>query len=164
MKFLLVRNEKSISDIADNAYKNLSSEAKQQAELELLKANPELKTFKSVRKGFVVHIPELNDAPDKNTHNIVGPRDHLADELSKGLKLFDSSLNSKYTDFEAWEKDTSAKLKVADKELKTLSGGEAVAKQLKKHLADSKKYNETNKKLGLEALKKLQQTVADFDR
>ena len=50
MKFLILRNEKSVGDIADKAYKKLSAKARKQAEANLLKANPELKKLNHYAK------------------------------------------------------------------------------------------------------------------
>jgi len=64
--FYFIGNEKSVRDVVDSAYKSLSAKVRKQAEVALLKANSELKTFKSVRKGFIVRIPAILEAGRPN--------------------------------------------------------------------------------------------------
>lgn len=163
MKYLLVRDEKSIHDVADRAYKNLSAKAREKAEADLVKTNPELKTFKTVNKGFIVRIPEATDGGEKNSRNLVDPVEVFAAQMLVNLKRYDKSLPVKFTDLEQRQNKYAEILKAANKELKTLPNGEAAAKTLNKYLADSKKQNEKKLKLGLDALQKLQKTVATID-
>ena len=163
MRYLLLRNEVSVQDVADRAYKGLSVKARKQAVATLLKANPELKTFKSVRKGFIVRVPAVRDGGQKNSRNLVDPIEGIAHEMSEKLKLFENTLTSTFSTHEIRQKSIMEILKAANKELKTIPNGETVAKTLKKHTVNSMKINEKNRKLGLEALEKLQKIAADFD-
>ncbi len=164
MKYLLLRNEKSVRDITDKAYKNLSDKARKQAETALLKINPELKTFKSVRKGFIVRIPVIPEDSKSNRRNAIDPIENIAHEMSEKLKQFERSLDKKFIDLEIRQKDFIQSLKAAGKELKSQPNGTAATKILQKHITDSKKQNDKNKKLGIDALKKMQKTIATFDR
>lgn len=163
MRFLLLRNEESVKDVANKAYKGLTAKTRKQAEAALLKSNPELKKFKSVRKGFIVRIPTILEGEKPDHRNSVDPIEEITQELSNSLELFEKSFSKKYSELEIKQKTTIKYLKAANKELKTLPNGEAAAKTLKKHLADSKNINEKNNKLGLEALEILQKTVAAID-
>jgi hypothetical protein len=164
MKYLLVRDEKNISDVADRAYTNLSDKARKKAEDDLLKANPELKTFKSVSKGFIVRIPETIDGGEKHKRNLTDPVDAIANEILDNLKRYEKSLGDKFTALEQRQKADTEILKAANKELKTQPNGEAAAKTLSKYLSDSKKLNDKKLKLGLEALEKLQETAQAMNR
>jgi len=164
MKYLLLRDEQNIHDVADKAYKNLSAEARDQAEAALLKANPELKTFRSVDKGFIVRVPAVHNVGKKDRKNLVNPIEDIAQEMLENLKLLENSLTNKFANLDNRQKAIVENLKAASKELKKQPNGEAVAKALKKHVADSKPLNDKNKRLGLEALKKLQKTAENFER
>ncbi|MCF6256956.1 MAG: hypothetical protein L3K25_11785 [Gammaproteobacteria bacterium] len=164
MKYLLLRNEKSVRDIADKAYKNLSDKARKQAEAALLKINPELKTFKSVRKGFIVRIPVIPEDSKSNRRNSIDPVENIAHEMSEKLKQFERSLDKKFVDLENRQKDFLQSLKAAGNELKKQPNGVAASKTLQKYVSDSNKLNDKNKKLSISALKKMQKTIATFDR
>jgi len=164
MKYLLLHNEKSVRDIADKAYKNLSDKARKQAETALLKINPELKTFKSVRKGFIVRIPEIPEDRKSNRRNAIDPIENIAHETSEKLKQLEDSLNKKFSALENRQKSFVQSLKAASKELKSQATGIAATKTLQKHVTDAKKQNDKNKKLSMTALKKMQKTIAAFDR
>ncbi len=164
MKYLLLRNEKSVDEVADRAFKKLSSTQREQAKAALLKANPELKTFNSVRKGFIIRVPKVSEDIKSNIRNLVNPIEEIANELGDNLKTFENSLASRFTDLANRQKDIENILKVASKELKELPKGDAAAKTLKKHLLDSRKLNEKNRKLGLQALHDLQEAAAVFGR
>ena len=163
MRFLLIRNEESVRDVADKAYKGLTVKAREQAEVALLKANPELKTFKSVRKGFIIRVPVIRDDGKEDRRNVVDPIEDIAHEMSESLQLLDNLLTKSFAKLENRQKDIVDKLKAGNKELKIQPGGDQVAKALRKHLADSKKSNAKKKKLGHEALEKLQKTASAFD-
>lgn len=164
MRYLLLRNEGSVRDVADKAYKGLSDNTRIQAEAALLKANPELKTFNSVRKGFIVRIPSIRDDGELDRRNLFDPVEDIAHEMIDKLKLFENTLNKEFSNSENRHKSILETLKSANKELKKHPNGDEVAKILKTHLTSSKKLHDKNKKLGLEALKKLQITAADFKR
>lgn len=164
MRYLLLRNEESVRDVADKAYKGLTDKARNHAEAALLKANPELKRFKSVRKGFIVRIPTVRDDGEIDRRNIIDPVEEIADEMSEKLKLFENSLTRKFAELENRQKNIGETLKASNRDLKKYPNGDAVAKALKKHVVNSKKLNDKNKKLGLEALKKLQETATSFSR
>ncbi len=164
MKYLLLRDEQNIHEVADKAFKNLSAETREQAEVALLKANPELKTFRSVRKGFIVRVPAVHNAGKNDRKNLVNPIENIAEEMLEDLKLFENSLITRFANLENRQKTIIQNLKTASKELKNQPNGEAVAKALKRHVEDSKELNEKNRRLGLEALEKLQKTAAEFER
>lgn len=163
MRYLLLNNEKSVSDITDKAYKGLSAQARNKAEAALLKANPELKTASSLRKGLIIRIPATPDGVKADRRSLVDPIEDIALEMSDNLKLFEKSLSKKFALLESQQKRFSENLKAASKELKTYPNGTEAAKTLTRHLAASKKLNKTNKELSLEALKDLRKTVEDFD-
>jgi hypothetical protein len=164
MRYLLLRNEKSVTDVAEKAYKGLTVKEREKAEIALLKANPELKKFRSVRKGFIVRVPDIHSGGEKNSKNLVDPVESIADEIVDNLKVFTVSLKEKYISLENRQKTIAEKLKVVNKELKNIPKGEEAGIVLRKHLTASKKLNEKNKNLGLEALDKLKKTAESFNR
>ena len=109
MRYLLLRNEESVRDVADKAYKGLSAKARKQAEAALLKANPELKTFESVRKGFIVRVPAVRNGGKKDRRNLIDPVEDIAHEMVENLKLFEISLTNKFTSLENRQKGYSGK-------------------------------------------------------
>lgn len=164
MKYLILRNEKTISDIADKAYKGLTAKSRKQVEASLLKANPELKKIRSVRKGFIIRVPDIHASGEKNSRNLIDPIEGLASDLEQNLKIFEESLKQKFSNLENRQKGIAEKLKVANKELNKIPNGEEAGKVLRKHLTASKKVNEKNKKLALEALEKLKKSAMSLNR
>jgi len=149
--------------ITEKAYKDLSATARKQAEAALLKANPELKTLRAARKGHIVRIPAIPEGGKPDRRGLVDPIEDIAIEMADNLKLFEKSLSKKFADLEGQQKNFVGTLKAANKELKTYPNGAEAAKTLTKHLAASKKSNDANKELSLDALKKLRKIVEDFD-
>lgn len=163
MKYLLLRNEESIEDVAKTAYKGLTAKSRTQAEAALLKANPELRNFKEVAKGFIVRVPAVRGGEKADRRNLVGPVDDIAHEMLKRLEAFEDSLPSKLSRMEDRHIRTLEKLKDANKELRKQPNSANVAKTLKDHVADSKKIAEKNRKLALKALAKLKGTLATIN-
>jgi hypothetical protein len=164
MRYLLLRNEESVRDVAEKAYKGLSAKARKQAEAALLKANPELKTFASVRKGFIVRVPNVADFGKKDRRNLIDPIEDITHSLAKHLESLEVSFAKTFADMEGQHDRILENLKAANKEIKKQANGDVLAKTLKKHVADSKKSSDKNLKLGLEALHKLQKTSTYLDR
>ncbi len=164
MRYLLLRNETSVTEVADKAYKGLTAKARKQVEVALLKANPELKKFRTVRKGFIVRIPDIHEGGERNKRNLIDPVENISDEIVENLKVFESTLNEKFDSVDKRQKSITEHLKTANKELGETPKGPEVVKALKKHLADSKKLNEKNKKLGLEALDQLKKATMALNR
>lgn len=164
MRYLLLRNEESVKDVTEKAYKGLTAKSRKKAEAALLKINPELKKFKSVRKGFIVRVPDILEGGKPDHRNVVDPVENIIDEISDNLNLFEKSFKKKLSENELKQKTILKNLKLASKELKTLPNGGAAEKTLKKHATDSIKNNDKNTKLAIDALKRLQKTAASFDR
>lgn len=164
MKFLILGNEESVTDIANKAFKGLSAKAKKEAETGLLKLNPELKKVKSIRKGLIVRVPATPEDGKPNRRRSVDPIENVIYEMSEKLDLMEDSLKNKFTNLNKRQKNYMAKIKAASKELKDLPNGDASAKALGKHLTDAKVTNEKMMKLSMEALKGLQKTAESFDR
>lgn len=164
MRYLLLRNEKSVTEVADKAYKGLTAKARKQVEVALLKANPELKKFRSVRKGFIVRVPDIREGGERNKRNLIDPVENISDEIVENLKIFEIALKGKFDSLDKRQKSITEHLKTASKELGKTAKGPEVVKVLKKHLTGSKKLNEKNKKLGLEALEQLKKTAMALNR
>ena len=163
MKYLLIRDEKSVQEVADKAYKKLTPAARKKAEADLVKANPELKSFRAVRKGSIVRIPDIREGGEKNTRNLKDPVEIFAGGVLDSLERLERGLETKFDDLKKHRKNTEATLKAANKELKQYPNGEETSKALSKHLSESKKLDDKNRKQTAEALQKLQKTVAAMD-
>jgi len=164
MKFIVIRNEKSVGDVADKAYKGLSAGARKKAEKALLRANPGLKSIESAGSGFIVRVPAIKDGEVADRRTIVDPVNDITNDLTEGLQAFESSLTNKFSAAEVRRREIAEKLKAASKDLNDQTHGKSVAKELKKHMTDSVKLHGKRKKHGLDALKKLQKTASIFDR
>lgn len=164
MQYLLIRNEKNVKEVIDKAYKGLSGTVRKKAEEALLKENPELKTFKTVRKGFMVRVPKTVEGGTPDRRSVLDPLEDIASQASIHLKRFEEIFEEKFSNTDKVSTQTTKNLKTANAAIKKHPTGEIIAKALKKHIADSKKSNDKKVKLGKEALEKLQKTLINFDR
>jgi len=164
MQYLLIRNEKNVEEVIDKAYKGLSGTLRKKAKQALLKANPELKTFKTVRKGFMVRVPKTVEGGKPDRRSVVDPLEEIADQASVHLKRFEEVLEEKYSNADKIHTQFTKNLKTANTAIKSHPTGEVIAKALKKHISDSKKSNDKKVNLGKEALEKMQKTLRSFDR
>lgn len=164
MRYLIIRNEKTVHDVTDKAYKGLSDKTRKQAEAALLKANPGLKTFKSIRKGSIVNIPSIPDGAKKDSKNLVDPIEDNAQDVLDNIKLSEKTLARKFSKKKEDQEKTLGKIKMASKEFKKIPGGSELEKTLKKNITDSSKTNDKNLERGLDVLKLLQKTVATLER
>lgn len=164
MQYLMIRNEKNLKEVIDKAYKGLSGSVRKRAEKALVKANPELKTFKTVRKGFMVRVPKPAEGESADRRSVVDPLEDIASQASTHLKRFEAIFEEKFSNADEVNTQTAKHLKAANASIKKNPTGETIAKALKKHIADSKKSNDKKVKLGTEALEKLQKTLINFGR
>ena len=164
MKYLVIRNEKSITEVADKVYKNLKPAARKRAEGQILKANPQLKSFRSVRKGYIVRVPEVHELGERESRDLEQPVAPLAMDLQAGLKRYEQSLVEKFDAMDKQHKRIPELLKAANKDLKKIPNGEEAARALKSHITQAKKDSEKQRKLALEALQKLRKTAEAIDR
>lgn len=164
MKYFLLRNEKTISDITDKVYKNLTAKRRKRVETMLLKENPELKKITAARKGLLVRIPKILDEGETERRNVLDPIDAVAERLAESLQALEKQLAGKFSAQEEQQKETAKKLKDAGKALKKHPNGTKAAQALRKHLKEARMANEKNKKMVRDALKQLQKTAAGFDR
>jgi len=164
MRYLILRNEKRVSDITDKIYQGLKAKAREQAETALLKANPELRSLKNFRKGFIVRIPPSTAQDGKGHRQIVDPIEDFTQEMVAELKLLEQKINDKFDHFDQKQNDTLEKIKAAAKELKEQDSGDKMANLLKKNIPILKKENNEKRKHGLDAIKKLQDIAASIDR
>jgi len=160
MRDLILRNEKSLSDIVDSAYNKIADSDRKAIEAALIKANTELKGISKMPKGTLIRVPSVREATRSGKQTIVSPQDSLADMVARHLSSLESQFEKDFDLFEQIQREQTAVFSDISKAVKDQPGGAEAAKALKKHLGDSKKTYAENKKRGLAGLKKLHDTLA----
>jgi hypothetical protein len=164
MKYFLLRDEKSIAEIADKAYKGLSEKERASAETALLKANSNLKSLSKVRKGTIIHVPSISRADSFNKRSVVDPVAQITAFMADHLSKMERAVNDRYNAAEIHLKDTTGKMAELNSVVKGWPVGEENAAQLKKSIDSAQKNIEADKKERLEAVKQLQKAVELLDR
>ena len=73
MSIATYRGERSISEIADKIYKRLTPRQREKAEAAILKANPQLRNIRNLRKGSVLRVPDLPELRAKTNRDLDNP-------------------------------------------------------------------------------------------
>jgi hypothetical protein len=164
MKYLVIRDEKSLEEVTDRVFRSLTPKQREKAGAELLRANPELKSFRAVRRGHIVRVPETPGGAEKNSRNLEQPVDELAADMLAGLQDYEVSLFAKFGAAQERSKQMASVLKAASKDLKKLPNGAAAAKKLNQNITAAVKQNDKNAELTKAALLELQKTVLSQNR
>ena len=88
MSIATYRGERSISEIANKKYKRLTPRQREKAEAAILKANPQLKNIRNLRKGSVLRVPDLPELRAKTNRDLDNPEAQVARDLADTLKSF----------------------------------------------------------------------------
>jgi hypothetical protein len=161
MKYLVLRKEKSIEEIADRVFRKLTPKQRENAEAELLKANPKLKSFRSIRKGYLVRIPEMRASGKKDRRQLVAPETELSDTILSRIQHHEKSLARKFEAAAESQARQAAILKASNRLLKKLPNGDAASKALNKRLAEEKKLHQNNRAQAEKALEQIKKTFDD---
>lgn len=118
MAIATYRGEKSVAEIVKKLYARLTPKQREQAEAALLKANPQLRTIKTLPKGSILHVPDLPELRIKTVRNLENPDAQVANNISETLDNYNKRLGEHFkTDNEATKTQLallkSAKLKKA---------------------------------------------------
>ena len=111
MAFIPLRTEKSITEIADKVFGNLSETNRTQAEAALIKENPALKNFSDLKPGTLIRIPKVPDLKQRNTRSISDPEGDLVKEYMDQLKSFSDSLQNNNEKLQKQQREAIALLK-----------------------------------------------------
>lgn len=112
------RGEKSVGEIANKIYARLTPKQREKAEAALLKANPQLRNIKTLRKGSILRVPDLPDLRTKTVRTLENPDAQVAENVSEALDSYSKRLAEQFkSDNEATKTQIallkSAKLKRA---------------------------------------------------
>lgn len=136
MAYISIRSEKSISELADKVYSNLSAANRRAAEEALVKENPALKDIRKLKRGTLIRIPDIKNIKRKNTRSVADPDSELLEEYVEQLKAFSTSLEKNHDTRNKEQKATQAVLKKSNitKLINTNPDAKKVAAGLKKHV------------------------------
>ena len=163
MKYILLRDEKSLSEIADKAYKGLADKDRASAEQALLKANSNLKSLSGVSKGTMIRVPPLKRA-GFNARSVVDPVQQITAFMSDHLDKMEDAINQRFAREDLYLKDINGKMKEIVKAAKGQPVAEENAAELKKNIASRQKTLDTEKKEGLQSVAKLKKIIDTMDR
>lgn len=160
MRYYLLRDEKSISEIADKAYKKLSSDEREKLEQAILKENKNLKSFSKVKKGTLIKLPETTDIKQANKRSVFSPIDEMVGRFMENADILHKEVATK---LEVREKDIAkaeTQLKDMSRIIRKDKDADEKAKVVKKNLAEEKKMLVARKKTLEANLKSVAQVIS----
>lgn len=92
MPTITLRGERSLVEITDRLFVDLTPQQRRQVEAALLRANPGLREPRRFTSGLVVDLPELPELRDKARRDQDAPAAHLARALADALGNADKVL------------------------------------------------------------------------
>jgi len=95
MPIATFRGERSVDDIADTLFTDLSDRQREVAALAILKANPQLAEINKVPNGAVLRVPRIPELRPKNDRSLDSPDAQIANEIGKALNDFDKRLGAR---------------------------------------------------------------------
>ena len=145
MAYIPLRSEKSVTELVDKVYSNLSAKDRKAAEAAMIKENPTLKNFTNLKRGTLIRIPEVKNVKRKKTRSISDPDGELLDDFMERLEVFSETLakNNDARDKEQKTAQSILKKSAISKIINTDPNAKKVASDLKKHMTnDTKKRKE----------------------
>lgn len=164
MRFLLKGDEQTVKEIAANTFRDLSPADLAKASAALLKANPELKIITTLPPGTLIRVPPDIARPAEDPNAYLDPIEGMVSNVIKELKALEAEINTSHTDHQEALGKYPENLKEAREIFAGRADAEAVASNLVDHLKKSKISNEKNRERGLDAVRKMRETVAGLDR
>lgn len=161
MRILPIRNEASVSEIADKTFANLTAKSRKKVEAAILKENPTLKDFSKVETGTIVKIPTIPDVKRKGSRSVSDPMGDLVDETVESLAVFSKEFAANVSRKEVSLKTHAELFKKGElaKALQTSTEGQNVGAAFKAYLTEGAKENRQKEKLALSFLAELQETI-----
>jgi hypothetical protein len=91
MPITTFRGETSVEEIADQLYRNLTSEQRDMVVRTMLKANPKLRHLERLKVGSVINVPDsaaLKPRLSRASHRIDQPDVRIAEQVEDALLAF----------------------------------------------------------------------------
>lgn len=89
MPIATFRGERNISDIADHLFAKLTDNQRKKVAEQLLKANPQLRDIRKMKKGAILRVPDMPELNAKTTRSLENPGEQMAEVLADALKGFE---------------------------------------------------------------------------
>ena len=96
MAIATFRGEKNIGEITDKLFSRLTPKQRKRVEVELLKANPQLRDIKKLKKGTVLRVPKIPELKAKTNRSLENPDDQIAQDLSEALDTFGEYMKQRF--------------------------------------------------------------------
>ncbi len=144
MRITAFRGERSITELVDKFYRDLTPATRRSAEQALLKANPHLAALHAVREGAVLVIPDVSGARGKFQRGGANPAVDLLATVTDALGQYRQQL-ARNAKTEAARVNSEIKT-LADKEIQHRLADSAELKQLAAALESSLKQRAGNAK------------------
>lgn len=158
MAYIPLRSEKSVTELVDKVYSNLSAKDRKVAEAAIIKENPTLKNFTNLKRGTLIRIPEVKNIKRKKTRSISDPDGELLDDFMERLEMFSETLakNNDARDKEQKAAQSILKKAAISKIINSDPNAKKVASDFKKHMTEDIKKRqeiETDSKKAITKLK-----------
>lgn len=141
MAYIPLRSEKSVSELVDKVYSNLSDKDRKAAEAAIIKANPALKDMSNLKRGTLITIPKVKNLKPKKTRSVTDPDGDLVEDYVQRLDAFSEMLAKNNALRDQQQKESQAVLKKSDvkKILDSSDEAKQVVEQLQQHISEDGK-------------------------
>ncbi len=160
MKYLLLRDEKSIADIVDKVYGRLSADEQKIAETAILKNNTRLKSISKMRKGTLITIPSIAEIPKHKKRSVVNINEEKIDFINKNITSLEKTISQKFEHYDRTLQTSNKQIKEVIKKVKGHKISEETATKLKQHITKSKKIALEKNQSAQTILKRIKDTTA----
>ena len=132
MPIATFRGEKSVNEIADRLFANLTTRQREIAASAILRANPQLDNLDRLPNGTVIHVPRLPELRAKTNRGLENPDAQIANDIVEALSTFREILAARMQES---QESTREQLKLAGsaafkRAITAHDGAEALAAEL----------------------------------
>lgn len=136
MPIATFRGEKSVNELTDKLFTNLTDRQRDIASNAILKANPQLADIRNVRDGTVLRVPKIPELRPKTNRSLENPDAQIANDINDALSRYRKTIGERIAQN---QETTKQQLKLAgNTSLKRVlaqhAGGGALADELKSSL------------------------------
>lgn len=163
MRFLLLGDERSVKEVAANAFRGMSRAELAEASAALLKANPELRSISNLPPGSLIRVPPKIKNPRAGADEYVDPVEGMVKNVIRQLKALEAEINTNHEEHEEKVKKYPEKIREARKNLADHPEAEAVSNKLTEYLRKTRTSNKKNRERGIDAVRKMRESVSALD-
>jgi len=95
MPIATFRGERSVNEVTDKLFSNLTDRQREIASTAILKANPQLADIKNVRDGTVLRVPKIPELRPKTNRSLENPDAQIANDINDALSHYRKTIGER---------------------------------------------------------------------